>query len=78
MHHSTREEPRRFGVNFTCLKASLHQGRVWYLPRRRDVVGAEAPGSPEHPNAGGAAGGHSGFPWHSSGVELADVTLNCS
>lgn len=41
-------------------------------------MGAEAPGSSEHPKAGEAAGGHGGFPWHSPGMEQEDVALNCS
>lgn len=41
-------------------------------------MGAEAPGSSEHPKAGEAAGRHGGFPWHSSGMEQEDVALNCS
>lgn len=56
----------------TCLEVAELQSSISF------VVGAEAGRSSEHPNAGAAAGGRSGFPWDSPDVVQVDVTLNSS
>ena len=54
-------------------------GRAAELRRRQQqwgVVGVEAPGSSEHPNAGGAAGGPLAQSWHGAGRRHPELLLN--
>lgn len=70
-----------------ALKASLQQGRSGHgaclevaelQSSISFVVGAEAPRSSEHPNAGGAARSHSGFTCYSPDKVQVDVAPNSS